>query len=198
MRSIVTPDTPRMREDLVQRLMESELEVVALIRIGDQPTDRPQRLELAVYQPGMLGPAELRRRMEGCDVVFQDVYSFAHLRRRPDEDDVFREAWSGTGLASPGGRRGRAVREDVYVAPDAVVRLHLWSDALAGPVRELPRPLFGGPSVLGQLGRQALEVTLILPPRLGQMQDGTTIESGRHLRDVLAELLNYWASLKLR
>ena len=200
MRAIITPATPAISEDLVERLTESQLEVVALVRNTDRPAGQKQDVDLSVYGTGMLEPAELRRRMAGCDVVYQDIYSFAKLDPLPNEDAVFKAAWVGGQLAHFPRQRPGAIVEDVYAAPDAIVRMHLWSSGpapTAGARRELSQPFVADAALRLDLGGSMLEVTLIVPPRISPMQAGLLLSDDEPVGRVCAELLHAWASLRV-
>jgi hypothetical protein len=200
MRAIITPASPAVSEDLVERLVESQTEVVALVRRTDRPAGQKQDVDLSVYGAGMLEPAELRRRMEGCDVVYQDIHSFAKLDPLPDEDSAAKAAWAGGQLAHFPRQRPGAIVEDVYTAPDAIVRMHLWSSGpapTAGARRELSRPFVADASLRLDLGGGMLEVTLIVPPRVSPMQSGLVLSGDEPVGRVFAELLHAWASLRV-
>jgi hypothetical protein len=147
----------------------------------------------------MLEPADLRRRIAGCDVVYQDIHSFAKLDPLPNEDAVFRSAWAGGQLAHFPRQRPGAIVEDVYTAPDAIVRVHLWSSApvpAAGARRELSQPFVANAALRLDLGGSMLAVTLIVPPRVSPMQAGLVLAGGEPVALVFAELLHTWASLR--
>jgi hypothetical protein len=199
MRAIITPATLAVSEDLVERLIKSQVEVVALVRRTDRPTGQKQDVDLSVYGTGMLAPAELRRRMEGCDVVYQDIHSFANLDPLPDEDNAVRAAWAGGQLAHFPRQRPGAIVEDVYTAPDAIVRLHLWSSApvpTGGARRELSQPFVTDAALRLDLRGSILEVTAIVPPRVSPMQAGLVLTGSEPVALVCAELLHAWASLR--
>jgi hypothetical protein len=199
MRAIITPDSPAISEDLIERLMESHLEVVALVRRTDRPAGQKQAVDLSVYGTGMLAPTELRRRMEGCDVVYQDIYSFASLEPLPYEDDGFKAAWAGSRLASFAKSRPVSIVEDVYTAPDAIVRLHLWSSGPAragGAHRELSQPFVVDASLRPEVGQRMLEVTVIVPPRVSRLEEGLVLTGSEPVGRVLAEMLHAWDSLR--
>jgi hypothetical protein len=199
MRAIITPATPAISEDLVERLMESQLEVVALVRRADRPAGQVQGIDLSVFGTGMLTPAELRSRMEGCDVVYQDIHSFANLEPLPDEDNAAKAAWAGGELATFAKPRAVSIVEDIYTAPDAIVRVHLWSSGpgrAGGAHRELSKPFVADPSLRPDLGRRMLEVTLIVPPRVSAMQAGLVLAGDEPIGSVFAELLHAWDSLR--
>ena len=200
MRAIITPATAAVSEDLVERLMESQVEVVALVRRTDRSPGQKQDVDLSVYGTGMLDRTELRRRMEGCDVVYQDIYSFANLEPLPTEDEVFKAAWAGGQLAHFPRQRPGAIVEDVYTAPDAIVRLHLWSGTPTpggGARRELSQPFVADAALRLDLGGSALEVTAIVPPRVSPMQAGLVLTGGEPVALVSAELLHAWADLRV-
>ena len=199
MRAIITPASPAISEDLVERLMESQLEVVALVRRTERPAGQVQGVDLSVYGTGMLAPAELRRRMEGCDVVYQDIHSFANLDPLPDEDEVAKAAWTGGELAIFAKPRPVSIVEDVYTAPDAIVRVHLWSSGpgrAGGAHHELSKPFVADPSLRPDRGRRMLEVTLIVPPRVSRMEEGLVLSGDEPVGHVFAELLHAWDSLR--
>jgi hypothetical protein len=134
MRSIISPDTVETEEDLLERLLACETEIVGLIRRDERDPDASDRpaLALSVYGAGMLEPAELRQRLRGCDVIFQDIYSFAGLKAQPLEDDLSRVAWRAREPVTARPGRHAAMREDVFLAPDATVRLYRWANGQAG------------------------------------------------------------------
>jgi hypothetical protein len=200
MRAIISPATSDVGEDLVERFMESQLEVVALVRRTDRPEGQKQHIDLSIYGTGMLSPTELRRRMEGSEIVYQDIYSFANLEPLPDEDDVFKAAWAGGQLAHFARQRPGAIVEDVYTEPNAIIRVHLWSSGPApagGARRELSQPYVTDPALRLDLGDSMLEVTMIVPPRIARMQEGLVLTGSEPVGLVVAQLLRYWASLRM-
>jgi hypothetical protein len=200
MRATIIPDSPAISEDLVERLMESHLDVVALVRPKDRPSGQVQGIDLSVFGTNMLAPTELRRRMSGCDIAYQDIYSFAKVDPLPGEDIAAKAAWAGSRLATFTKPRPRSIIEDVYTAPDAIVRVHLWSSGLAragGTHRELSQPFVADPSLRPAVGQQMLEVTLIVPPRVSRMEEGLVLTGSEPVGHVFAELLHSWGSLRV-
>jgi hypothetical protein len=199
MRAVIFPTTAAMRRDLVERLIASELEVVGLIRLHERCAEGQKLLDLSVYGQGMLSWRELEARMAGCEIVYQDIYSFANLRHLTTDDDLARVAWHESDVArliEPG---PASFREDIYEADDAIIRLHLWQgDGQTRPGRrvELVRRLIEDAALRHHLERRTVATTLILPRRVARLQDGTDLAMAEALRSVLVELLDYWAGLR--